>query len=70
MSPMTGSQVCCTFLDWHFVLTATLVPTEEMLLDFCVMTGEHSGENMAQEVQQTLQLYGLEKKVTFVFQIS
>ncbi|KAJ7732345.1 hypothetical protein DFH07DRAFT_755307, partial [Mycena maculata] len=32
---------------------------EELLIDFREIVGEHSGENMAEEVWTTLELYGL-----------
>lgn len=32
---------------------------EEMLIDFRELVGEHSGENMAEAVWQTLEMYGL-----------
>ena len=32
---------------------------EELLIDFCELIEEHSGENMAEAVWQTLELYGL-----------
>jgi hypothetical protein len=34
-----------------------------MLIDFRELIGEHSGENMAEVVWQTLQTYGLVKRV-------
>ena len=37
--------------------------SEEVLLDFREITGEHSGENMAHIVFDTLKFYGLEDKV-------
>jgi hypothetical protein len=33
--------------------------TEELLIDFCELVGEHSGENMAEVVWKTLKMYGL-----------
>ncbi|KAF8065126.1 hypothetical protein FPV67DRAFT_1419270, partial [Lyophyllum atratum] len=32
---------------------------EELLIDFCELVGEHSGENMAEAVWGTMKLYGL-----------
>lgn len=32
---------------------------EELLIDFRELIGEHSGDNMAEAVWQTLELYGL-----------
>ncbi|KAI9434269.1 hypothetical protein BJY52DRAFT_1131707 [Lactarius psammicola] len=37
----------------------TAGPIEELLIDFCELSGEHSGENMAQAVWETLTQYGL-----------
>ncbi|KAF8144261.1 hypothetical protein K438DRAFT_1563768, partial [Mycena galopus ATCC 62051] len=33
---------------------------EELLIDFRELVGEHSGENMAEEVWSTLEMYGLD----------
>ncbi|KAJ6609423.1 hypothetical protein B0H10DRAFT_1628385, partial [Mycena sp. CBHHK59/15] len=33
---------------------------EELLIDFRELVGEHSGENMAEEVWSCLELYGLD----------
>ena len=35
---------------------------EELLIDFRELIGEHSGENMAEAVWETLKRYGLEKR--------
>ena len=43
-----------------------LVPNiiiEELLIDFRELIGEHSGENFAEAVYETLQLYELKGKV-------
>jgi hypothetical protein len=39
--------------------------TEELLIDFRELIGEHSGENMAEAVWATMELYGLVGKVSF-----
>ena len=39
--------------------------TEELLIDFRELIGEHSGENMAEAVWATMELYGLVRKVSF-----
>lgn len=36
---------------------------EELLIDFRELPGEHSGENMAEAVWETLVMYGIEGKV-------
>jgi hypothetical protein len=33
--------------------------TEQLLIDFCELVGEHLGENMAEVVWKTLEMYGL-----------
>ena len=38
---------------------------EELLIDFRELIGEHSGENMAEAVWATMELYGLVGKVSF-----
>jgi hypothetical protein len=50
-----------------FVKSATfhIPPTEELLIDFRELLGEHSGENMAEAVWATMELYGLIGKVSF-----
>ena len=37
---------------------------EELLIDFRELIGEHSGENLAEAVYETLQLYGLNNNVS------
>ena len=36
---------------------------EELLIDFRELVGEHSGENMAEAVWETLKRYGIEGRV-------
>jgi hypothetical protein len=38
--------------------------TEELLIDFRELIGEHTGENLAEAVYETLQLYELKDKVS------
>ncbi|KAJ6607259.1 hypothetical protein B0H10DRAFT_1818540 [Mycena sp. CBHHK59/15] len=38
-------------------------PTEETLIDFRELQGEHSGENMAEEVWASLEAYGLQGRI-------
>ncbi len=38
--------------------------SEELLIDFCELVGEHSGENLAHTVYETLNLYGLKGRVS------
>ena len=44
----------------------TAGPIEELLIDFCELSGEHSGENMAQAVWETLTQYGLIGRVSLL----
>ena len=37
--------------------------SEELLIDFRELIGEHSGKNMAAELRGTLETYGLQGKV-------
>ncbi|KAJ8581378.1 hypothetical protein M405DRAFT_699889, partial [Rhizopogon salebrosus TDB-379] len=39
---------------------------EELLIDFRELIGEHSGENMAQAVFETLDLFGLKGRVLMI----
>jgi hypothetical protein len=39
--------------------------SEELLIDFRELVGEHSGENLAHAVYETLNLYGLKGRVSF-----
>jgi hypothetical protein len=43
-----------------------LIQPEELLIDFRELIGEHSGENMAEAVWETLKRYGLENRVYFL----
>jgi hypothetical protein len=43
-----------------------LIQPEELLIDFRELIGEHSGENMAEVVWETLKRYGLENRVCFL----
>jgi hypothetical protein len=38
---------------------------EELLIDFYELIGQHSGENLASAVYDTLTLYGLQGRVSF-----
>jgi len=40
------------------------MPVEELLIDFRELVGEHSGENLAHAVYDTLSLYGLKDRVS------
>ena len=53
------------FLAYYFGSNARSV-TEELLVDFREMLGEHSGENIAEAVWETLVTYGIEGRVVIV----
>jgi hypothetical protein len=44
-----------------------LISPEELLIDFCELLGEHSGENLAHAVYDTLNTYGLKGCVSLRF---
>jgi hypothetical protein len=46
------------FVTSMFVPVPNII-TEELLIDFRELIGEHSGENLAEAVYETLQLYEL-----------
>ena len=45
-------------------LVVNILYLEELLIDFCELIGEHSGENLAQAVYETLDLYDLKSRVS------
>jgi hypothetical protein len=53
---------CVRSLIYLLLLYFTLA--EELLIDFRELIGEHSGENMAEAVWQTMELYGLVGRVS------
>jgi hypothetical protein len=65
MSRKIGGLVCTLigFLEY----TSHLPFTEEILIDFKELIGEHSGENMALAVWDTMEEYGLKGRVCPVF---
>ena len=48
---------------YYIVRTELHVTIEELLIDFRELIGEHSGENLAEAVYDTLQLYDIKDKV-------
>jgi len=56
--------VCYTFTPWSCIWTNTH-PTEELLINFQELIGEHSRKNMAEAVWVMMELYGLIGKVSF-----
>ena len=61
ISRKIGTLVCAFFIQ-HFFPLADRV-TEEVLMDFREIIGEHSGENLTHAVWETLELYGLKGHV-------
>jgi hypothetical protein len=58
ISRLSLSLVCRYSLDIHLYLPASDIPiTEEVLLDFQEIQGEHSGKNLAHIVWNTIELY-------------
>jgi len=64
MCPMMGNSVCISFDP---STRKYLRPAEELLIDFCELIGEHSGDNMVEAVWQTMELYGLVGRVRSSF---
>ena len=52
-----------TFSHNTLFLIITKKLLEELLIDFRELVGEHTGENMAEAVWETLKLYGLHDRV-------
>jgi hypothetical protein len=62
MSIRLGSLVC--YNPYLIVSDSNIrFVLEELLIDFRELLGEHSGENMAEAVWETLVMYGIEGKV-------
>jgi hypothetical protein len=59
---MMENLVCILSLN---VIMHLPYAAEELLIDFRELIGEHSGENMAEAVWATMELYGLVGKVSF-----
>ena len=51
-------------LSFFFVCMLILPVLEELLINFCELVGEHSGENMAEVVWETLVRYGIHGRVS------
>jgi len=51
--------------NFYYIVCTQLniITIEELLIDFCELIGEHSGENLADAVYNTLQIYNLRDKV-------
>ena len=49
-----------------FLVVILSLVTEELLIDFRELLGEHSGENMAEAVWETLVMYGIEGRVVII----
>ena len=54
-----GNKYSC-----HHSFRGTYILKEELLIDFRELVGEHSGENMAEVIWETLKRYGIENRVS------
>lgn len=57
----------CVYTSLYLQLVLLISFTEELLIDFRELVGEHSGENMAEAVWETLTQYGLIGRVNLIF---
>jgi hypothetical protein len=62
---MMDNLVCTPDESTNIIIYRYLTLPKELLIDFQELTGEHSGENMAEAVWVTLELYGLIGKASF-----
>ncbi len=64
MCPMMGNLVRISFdpPTRYYLFLA-----EKLLIDFYELIGEHSGDNMAEAIWQTLKLYGLIRRARFSY---
>ena len=60
ISRMRGNVVSFQLVSIYIQL---ILSSEELLIDFQELQGEHSGENMAAVVWSTLEEYGIQNKV-------
>lgn len=60
MSPMIGRSVCSTVISRLFLN----IVSEEVLIDFRELIGQHSGANMAAAVFETMERLGLKGRVS------
>jgi hypothetical protein len=58
---MIGSLVRCLII---LILAICSTISEELLIDFRELVGEHSGENLAHAVYDTLHVYDLKGRVS------
>jgi hypothetical protein len=64
-----GNLVCYVLI--HIISDCnTRLVAEELLIDFRELLGEHSGENMAEAVWETLVMYGIEGRVVITCDLS
>jgi hypothetical protein len=63
---MMGNLVCLLLPKSTSIIYSCLPFAEELLIDFQELIGQHSGENMAEVVWATMELYGLIGKAGFV----
>ena len=65
---MMGISVCSS-PKFNNIFNFNFSFSEELLIDFQEFIGQHSGENMAEGVWATMELYGLIGKVSSVLPI-
>lgn len=58
---ITNEGQCGTLLNIYQIIAHIF--SEELLIDFCELVGQHSGENMAAAVWSTLETYNIQNKV-------
>ncbi|TFK40087.1 hypothetical protein BDQ12DRAFT_576977, partial [Crucibulum laeve] len=56
----SSNQIAFLAIVAHYVTNEGNL--KELLINFCELIGKHSGENMADAVWKTLELYGLTSK--------
>lgn len=61
-----NGELGMVFKSIHRLYMLTVLCAEEILIDFRELVGEHSGENMAEAVWETLVMFGIEGRVRMV----
>jgi hypothetical protein len=60
----TELDILTRISEFILVIVPSRIPYDgELLIDFRELLGEHSGENMAEAVWETLVMYGIEGRV-------
>ena len=55
------------FLQLKISVETFKISPEELLIDFRELIGEHTGENMAEAVWETLAMYGIQDRVSCIW---